>query len=144
MDNLSRTVEQFWAMERYETVSKDSIWLKSLHQQKALKDLENTFKYKTNRYTVGNLWQENQPLLPFKKPLAVSRFSSLEKKLRRHPEFANKYKDTTNDYVNKGHSVKLTQEKSKNITPITNYIPHHGVVNIKKPGKVRVEFGAAA
>ena len=29
------------------------------------------------------------------------------------------------------------------ITPITNYVPHHGVVNTHKPGKVRVVFDAA-
>ena len=72
--------------------------------------------------------------------LALSRFSSLEKKFERNPEFANKYKETINDYVNKGHAVKLSQEKSKNVKRITNYVPHHGVVNINKPGKVRVVF----
>ena len=36
------------------------------------------------------------------------------------------------------------QEKSKNVTPFTNYVPHHGIVNITKPGKVRVVFDAAA
>ena len=30
-DNLSRTVEQFWAMESYGTVSKDSISPKPYH-----------------------------------------------------------------------------------------------------------------
>ena len=103
-----------------------------------------TVEYKNNRYTVGNLWKENQPSLPFNKPLALSRFSSLERKFERNPEFANKYKETINEYVNKGHAVKLTQEDSKNVTPITNYVPHHGVVNSNKPGKVRVVFDAAA
>ena len=47
-------------------------------------------------------------------------------------------------YVSKSHAVKLTEEKSTNATPITNYVPHHGVVNINKPRKVRVVFDAAA
>ena len=143
VDNLSRTVEQFWAMESYGTVSKDSVPLKPLQEQRALKHLENTVEYKNNRYTVGNLRKENQPSLPFNRSLALSRFSSLEK-FERNPEFANKYKETINEYVNKGHAVKLTQENSKNVTPITNYVPHHGVVNCNKPGKVRVVFDAAA
>ena len=98
-------------------------------------------EYKNNRFTVRNLWKENQPSLQFNKSLALSRFSSLEKKFEQNPEFTNKYKDTINDYVNKNHAVKLTQEKSKNVTPIT--VQHHGVVNINKPGKVRVVFDAA-
>ena len=40
--------------------------------------------------------------------------------------------------------MKLSQEKSKSVTPITNYVPHHRVVDINKPGKVRVTFDAAA
>ena len=79
-DNLSQTVPQFWAMESYGTVSEHSVSLKRLHKQRALKNLENTVEYKNNRYTVGNVLKENQPSLPFKKPLALSRFSSLEKK----------------------------------------------------------------
>ena len=142
--NLSRTVEQFWAMESYGTVSKGSVSLKPLQEQRALKHLENTVEYKNNRYTVRNLWKENQPSLPFSKSVALSRFSSLEKKFERDPEFANKYKETINEYVNKGHAVRLTQENSKNVTPITNYVPHHGVVNSNKPGKVRVVFDVAA
>ena len=27
---------------------------------------------------------------------------------------------------------------------MTNYVPHHGVTNVSKPGKVRVVFDAAA
>ena len=54
-DNLSRTVEQFWAMESHGTVSKGSVSLKPLQEQRALKHLENTIEYKNNRYTIENL-----------------------------------------------------------------------------------------
>ena len=128
-------------MESYGTVSKDSISLKPLQEQKVLKHLENTVEYKDYKYTVGNLWKENQ--LPFNKPLAWSRYSSLKKKFERNSEVAKKYKETINSYINKDHAVKPSQEKSKNVTHITNYVPHHGVVNINKPGKVGIAFDAA-
>ena len=51
-DKLSQTVEQFWAIESYGTVSKDGISLKPLQRQKTLKHLENTVEHKNNRYTV--------------------------------------------------------------------------------------------
>ena len=63
----------------------------------------------------------------------MSRFHSLEKKFKRHPEFAEKYKNTLNDYINKGNAVKLSLEEA-----------NHGVINVNKPGKVRVVFDAAA
>ena len=65
-------------------------------------------------------------------------------KFEQNREFANKYKETINEYLKIGHAVKLRQEKSKNVTPITNYVLHHGVININKPGEVRVMFDAAA
>ena len=41
-------------------------------------------------------------------------------------DFANKYNEIITDYVNNSHTVKLI----KNVTSITNYIPHHEVVTI--------------
>ena len=43
MDNLSRTVEQFWAIESYGTVGKNSISIKPLQEH-----IENTVEYKNN------------------------------------------------------------------------------------------------
>ena len=47
------------------------------------------------------------------------------------------------EYINKGHLKKLTEKKSKTLTSITDYIPHHGVINVDKSGKVRVLYDAA-
>ena len=46
------------------------------------------------------------------------------------------------DYINKGHASKLSLEELKQTPPHTNYIPHHGVKNVNKPGKVREVFDA--
>ena len=108
MDNLSQTVEQFWAIESYGTVGKNSISIKPLQEH-----IENTVEYKNNRYTVENLWKENQPSLPFNKELALSRVSYLEKKIERNPQFANKCNETINDYVNKGHADKLRKKNQR-------------------------------
>ena len=72
-------------------MTKDSISLKPLQEQKALKHLKNMVEYRY-RYTVRNLSKENWPSLPFNKLLALSRFNSLEKKFEQ-TEFANKYKE---------------------------------------------------
>ena len=74
----------------------------------------------------------------------MSRFHSLEKKFKQHPEFAEKYKSAVKDYISKGHAVILSPEEAKDRSPVTNYVPHHGVTNVNKPGKVRVVFDAAA
>lgn len=74
----------------------------------------------------------------------MSRLKSLEAKFKRNNQLADGYKATINDYISKGHANKLTPEEAKVITSLTNYIPHHGVSNPNKPGKVRVVFDAAA
>ena len=38
----------------------------------------------------------------------------------------------------------MTREESRNASVVTNYIPHHGVMNIHKPGRVRFVFDASA
>ena len=48
------------------------------------------------------------------------------------------------DYINKGHASKLSLEELKQTPPHTNYIPHHGVKNVNKPGKVREVFDGGA
>ena len=74
----------------------------------------------------------------------MSRFRSLEKKFKQHPEFAGKYKNTANDYNSKGHAVKLSPKGAKHCSPVTNHVPHHGVTNVNKLGKVRVVLYAAS
>ena len=131
---MSNSVESFWSLESYGTCQKDD----------TLETLENTVQFVDNHYSVGLLWKENKPTLPYNKSLALSRFHSLEKKFKQHPEFTEKYKNTANDYISKGHEVKLSPKGAKYCSPVTNHVPHHGVTNVNKLGKVRVVFYAAS
>ena len=104
---LSKTVERFWSLENYGTCQNDDIFLiLPLKEQKALEKLENTVQFVDNHYSVGLLWKENEPTLPYKKSLALSRFHSLEKKFKKHPQFAEKDKNIANDNIKKGLITK--------------------------------------
>ena len=83
------------------------------------------------------LWQSESPKLPNSRTLAKKRFQSLENKFSKNPEFAELYRKQINEYTDLGHAVKLANDHSLNISDITNYIPHHDVLNINKPGWVR-------
>ena len=141
---LLNTVERFWSLESYGPCQKDNVSVLPFQEQKDLETLENTVQFVDNHYSVRLLWKENKPTLPYNKSLALSRFHSLEKKFKQHPEFAEKYKSTVKDYISKGHPVILSPDEAKDRSPVTNYVPHHGVTNVNKPGKVRVVFDAAA
>ena len=47
-------------------------------------------------------------------------------------------------YIKLGHAKLLSKEESSNFSNKTNYLPHRGVVNVSKPGTVRVVFYASA
>ena len=57
---------------------------------------------------------------------------------------AEKYIETVNQYIEKGHATKLTNDTACQSSDITNYIPHHTVTNSNKSGKIRVVLDAAA
>ena len=48
------------------------------------------------------------------------------------------------DYIEKGHARKLSLEETSRSGPRTWYLPHFGVTNVNKPGKIRIVFDAAA
>ena len=54
------------------------------------------------------------------------------------------YKQQINEYIALGDARKLSENETAAKTSITNYIPHHRVTNVNKPGKVRVVFDASA
>ena len=131
-------------IRKLSNLSKGLYFCLTITRTKALESLENTVQFVDNHYSVGLLWKENKPTLPYNKSPALSRFHSLEKKFRQHPEFFKKYKNTVKDYISKGHAVKLSPEEAKHRSPVANYVPHHDASNINRPGIVRVVFDAAA
>ena len=75
--------------------------------------------------------------------MAVHRFHLTERKFTKNNKFVIKYKDTINEYISKGYARRLSQEEANPTSLITNYVPHHGIKNPNKPGKLRVGFDAA-
>ena len=54
------------------------------------------------------------------------------------------YKSQIYDYITSGQAKLLSPEEKNNTSSITNYIPHHEVLNINKPDHVLVIFNASA
>ena len=116
------------------TLSKLDPNLLSPTEQQVLQILENNTILKSDYFERPLLWQSESPKLPNNRTLAKKRFQSLENKFSKNLEFAELYRKQTNEYIDLGHAVKLTNDHSLNISDITNYIPHHDVLNMNKPG----------
>ncbi|XP_073718035.1 uncharacterized protein [Misgurnus anguillicaudatus] len=81
------------------------------------------------------------PTLPNNKRLATLRLQHLEKKLRANKQYLEQYIAFMGEIIQKGHAEPAP--------PLAEgetvwYIPHHGVYNPKKPGKLRVVFDCSA
>ena len=72
--------------------------------------------------------KDDFPILQNNRELAIQRFKSLEKHFSKNPEFLNMYKGQVNDYIT-GQTKLLSPEEKNNISSVTNYMPHHGVLN---------------
>jgi len=94
------------------------------------------------RYQTGLLWKDDYAVLPRSYEMAHRRLINVEKKLKRNGQLALEYDRIINDYVSKGYARKLQQDE----VAVTSdrHLPHFGVENPNKPGKVRLMFDAAA
>ena len=130
-ENLNENVKQFWQIDSYETVPESQ--LISPNEKRSLELLEKTTKLVNGRFQVGLLWKDNFPILQNNRKLAIQRFKSLEKWFSKNPEFFNMYRTQIKDYIKLEQAKLSSPEEKNNTSSITNYIPHHGVLNINKP-----------
>ncbi|KAG1925738.1 hypothetical protein F2P79_025333 [Pimephales promelas] len=83
-----------------------------------------------------------RPELPNNKACAEHRLRSLEKRLRRDEQYRKDYLAFMKDIMARGDAEKVPEFELSN-QPAW-YIPHHGVYNPQKPGKIRVVFDCSA
>ena len=117
--------------------------LLSKDEERALEILEQTITNKQGNYEVGILWKDDNPSLLNNRVLAIARMINMERKFKQDPKFHEMFTATINEYIKQGHAIKVTSEKSERSSSIINYLPHQGVRNINKPGRVRVVFDAS-
>ena len=144
ISTIDQNVQNFWRLESYGTLPKLSSELLPPDEKRSLNILEETTVIKDNRVETGLLRRSDVPHLPADRKIAINRLESLEKKFQKNPDFAKLYYDQIEKYIKLGHARQLTKEEAKCNSAITNYIPHHGVLNINILGRVRVVFDASA
>ncbi|XP_049875571.1 uncharacterized protein LOC126373455 [Pectinophora gossypiella] len=129
----------------------DSIGIKldekvSREDQRALDILNKTTRrLDDGRFEVGLPWREDEPHIPDSYHLALSRFQSLQRKLNKDEEYARLYKVNIEAYVEKGYAEEcLDSHNSPSSSSRRWYLPHFGVTNPNKPGKLRIVHDASA
>lgn len=87
------------------------------------------------------LWKEGQAPKVDSLTTARKRLFSLERKLDRDPEYSSLYYQEMDRLIENGYAKRV--DKAQNNERVW-YLPHFGVRNVNKPGRVRLVFDAAA
>lgn len=138
---LNQIVKNHFAVENMGVVPVSNP--SSINERKALATLEMTTKFDGTSWETGLLWRDENVALPPSKSNALNRLVSIEKRMKRDPTFADMYRSKFKEYLDKGYMMKV----DPNMTCDNRrewYIPHFGVYNPNKPGKLRLVFDAAA
>ncbi|XP_067628473.1 uncharacterized protein [Eurosta solidaginis] len=106
--------------------------------------LASTTRHVDGHYETGLLWKTDDVHLPESYSAAYKRLVGIERRMQKDPDFANAYKDIMDSYVTKGYARRLTPDEAAQSSQKTWYLPHFGVTNLNKPGKLRLVFDAAA
>ena len=140
IEDLDYTLHRFWEIENEGTNTKSVM---TADEKKAVKLVQDSFKYKDGRYEVGIPWKRDPKFLPDNHDMAVKRMMNTERKLLRDVKTANEYNQIIEGYINKGY-VKIL-EKDPESESKKWYLPHFAVIKPdKETTKTRIIFDASA
>jgi hypothetical protein len=141
---LMKAVEKLWQVEKH-GFENTNVKMMSAEDRQSLIMLEDgTRQTEDGHYEIGLLWRKDNSVFPDDKPLAEKRLASLKKRFAKDPEYETMNRKAMDANFQEGYARILTPEQVASTSDRTWYLPHHGVMNINKPGRVRVVFDAAA
>nr|XP_043066509.1 uncharacterized protein LOC122321147 [Drosophila bipectinata] len=110
-------------------------------RQLAIQQLEKNTRRINGRFEAGLLWRFKDDKLPDSLPTALKRARCLYQELTHEPELAKEIRRQLDEYVKKGYARPITSEEAEE-KPW--YLPIFPVLNVNKPGKLRIVWDAAA
>ena len=142
-DDLQKQLMQYFNQEFSEPLNSERKSM-SVNDKKAMKIMEDSLSFVHGHYQMAIPWKDEKPCLPNNRSMAEGRLGHLKKKLSRDSTMRVKYADFIDDLLIKGYARKIPEESVNDVGNISWYLPHHNVVNSKKPEKVRVVFDCSA
>ena len=139
---LDELVKQFWETESFGTEFNLSEPM-SVTDKKLMNILDTETTFENGHYVVPMLWKSEESL-PDSKPMASRRLWHLTKRFQKDESYFEKYKENVDGYIQNDFAKKLDKEEALTRSRKSWYLPHHGVINENKPGRVRMVFDAAS
>ena len=139
---LSDSLTKFWDVESYGAKLMSPVIPEE--DAKGLAIIKAGTRHVGDGYQVPLMLRRRKLKLSSGKFGARQQFKATERRFRKDRAYAEAYAITIREYLQSGHARRVTAEELRTESPLECYLPHHGVTNPNKPGKVRVVFNAAA
>ena len=141
---VHETIERMWESELQVGTSVFDT-PNSKEDRIAYETMQSSVSEVNDHYQLPLLWKaEGNCMLSNNLSLAQKRMFSLKRRLLNDDSLRQKYAEVINTYVTKNHARIVPQEKLEGKRNMTWYLPHHPVLNVHKPEKMRVVFDCAA
>ncbi|XP_058839467.1 uncharacterized protein LOC131694941 [Topomyia yanbarensis] len=142
-DALNSTVKNYFSLDSL-GVQLTGKSLMSKDDERAMTLLQSNTKQLGRKFETGLLWRYDDIQLPDSKPMALKHHECLAKRLVREPELAGVLQEKIADYKAKGYIRKLSKQEEAMHKGRSWYLPIFPVVNLNKPGKLRMVWDTAA
>ncbi|XP_058451241.1 uncharacterized protein LOC131430355 [Malaya genurostris] len=119
--------------------------LESNEEKRARQILKSSTKRIQGQYETGLLWRFDYFELPESYHMALHRLECLERRMEKNPHLKENIHRQISEYQTKGYAHRANQDEIADADPRRVwYLPLGTVTNIRKPGKVRLIWDAAA
>ncbi|XP_065081187.1 uncharacterized protein LOC135703790 [Ochlerotatus camptorhynchus] len=140
VDQVHETIQRFWELEEVQSESSPG----SEQEECEALFLSTYSRDKSGKYIVQLPFREAVAELDDNRSLALRRFLSLEKRLKRDPELKSEYTKFIEEYESMGHCKEIN-EMDDLPDQRRYYMPHHAIIRpLSTSTKLRVVFDASA
>ena len=105
---------------------------------------EGIYRRNDGHYELPLPLKDERTLLPNNEELALIRIKKLKGRFKHDAAYWKDYQGFMSEVIEKGYAARVPSEELSLDNGCIWYIPQHGVSHPKKPGKIRVVFGASA
>ena len=140
LDRLEDQVDRLWKVDQEGLASQDMGL--SCEEDEVLRFWDEHVNFVEGHYELPIPWKQGVQV-PDNFELAQSRLKSLRSSLVRRG-IVDWYDAEVQKLLDKSYAEPVRDSKSQNSSSKIWYLPHHGVISDKKPGKLRVVFDCAA
>ena len=132
-------LKRFWEVEDHEEPDNKG---RSVEDQRVVALWQSQGDRVAGHYQFPIPFRDEEPSLPDNLQMALRRLAGLRARLKRNKALKTRYVTEMEDLISKGYAEEASQ--TKHSPDRTWYLPHHPVLNPKKPEKTRIVFDCAA